>query len=549
MGVLVQIVVVAFVAFPCCQGFAPGARRFSWFRPRSSVGGMEGYKNTAPHRVANHTAMDVLESLNFLANIKYRDASVLALFETMEEPIDDSTPEVLALESMTHVEVPETAGESAAEHLVLKTTTNVEEPNQVVETHERARKVAVSEATIDAEIDALFQVSSYLEWNGKRDKKDPKKDKPSTDSESSGNAPDSSAPQGIGGSKGTVYNVNRLKKNLVQEMVKNYKTELWNDLGKPSADFTIVEDKLASLVQSNAVKCTTDSNLLDGEWTFAFGSRQNAAALMDPNRFDIAARRTTHTQAMHSAKVEGPFRSSTRTFYLEDMDEDEDAHVLDRTRYFGGMVGSVLRYNVTRLTRSSLMLDRCYQQWWIFGKRVRQKKFQEQRHQMEDLRILYADNDLCVSTSGDPAKNPFYVYTKSNAWVGRSQRMKRSVRHVFSILRRVRDSVLSILFLRKRVQDALVSKVAADDSTAARILVDVDDDTKKLTVLKLGDLENDVNAWEGEEDPFVHLSADERQEQLKKMRVKDIKRAGRRQKRKPKKDKRAEKRKPFKKPE
>lgn len=50
-------------------------------------------------------------------------------------------------------------------------------------------------------------------------------------------------------------------------------------------------------------------------------------------------------------------------------------------------------------------------------------------------------------------------------------------------------------------------------------------------------------------DPFVHLSADERQEQLKKMRVRDVRRAGQRQRRKPKKEKGKALPKTFKKPE
>ena len=99
--------------------------------------------------------------------------------------------------------------------------------------------------------------------------------------------------------------------------------------------------------------------------------------------------------------------------------------------------------------------------------------------------------------------------------------MKRNARRVLSGLRRVKNSVFNIIFLRKRLQNAVMAKVSSSygDPLAARILVNIDDDSKKMTVLKLGDLENDANAWEGEDDPFVHLSADERQEQLKKMRV------------------------------
>jgi cold shock CspA family protein len=107
-----------------------------------------------------------------------------------------------------------------------------------------------------------------------------------------------------------------------------------------------------------------------------------------------------------------------------------------------------------------------------------------------------------------------------------------------------------VLFLRKHVWSAIRPKKFTDDSNAARILVELDDETKKMTVLKLGDLENDLNAWEGEDDPFVHLSAVERQEKLKTMRVRDIEHAGRRERNKNgKKKRRAEKRKDFKKPE
>lgn len=348
-----------------------------------------------------------------------------------------------------------------------------------------------------------------------------------------------------------MYDVNPLKRNLVQDMMDRSKAQLWDDLGTPSVDISIVEDKLASLVQSNAVKCTTDSNLLDGEWTFAFGSRQSAAALMDPNRFDFAARRTPYTQVAKHAKREGSFRTMTRSFYLEDMLDEEDAHVLDKTRNFGGMLGSVRRYNVTRLTRTSLKLAPCSREWFLFGKRIREKKPQESSNQLEDLRILYVDNDLCLTASEDLDASPFYVYTRSKAWVGRGQRMKRNVRRVLSAMARVRRSFFSILFLRKRVTDAVVAKVTAKDSLASRMLVDIDDDSKRLTVLKLGDLENDASAWDGEDDPFVHLSADERQEKLKNMRVRDIHRAGRKQKkRKNKKDnKGTEVRKQFKKPE
>lgn len=432
---------------------------------------------------ANYTAMDVLASLNFVGNEKYREVCA----QTTRINIDDAK-----------VNLMETKGSEPKVHQVSATAKDASE----------SEKTELSNDETDS------------------------KDVPSV---------------GIGGEGGTVYDVNKLKRNLVQEMFQNYKKELWDDLGKPEADFSAVEDKLASLVQSNAVKCTTDSNLLDGRWTFALGSRQTALALMDSNRFDIAARRTALTQAVRAPKVDGPFRSSTRTFCLETMEEDEDAHVLDCTHLLGGLVSRVRRFNVTRLTRTSLNLQLCHEQTFLFGKRLFEKEFQEEP---VDLRILYVDSDLCISASNDLEVSPFSVYTKSDAWVGRSQRRKRQARRVWNVMRRLRDSFLTVLFLRKHVWSAIRPKKFTDDSNGARILVELDDETKKMTVLKLGDLENDLNAWEGEDDPFVHLSAVERQEKLKTMRVRDIEHAGRRERNKNgKKKRRAEKRKDFKKPE
>ena len=492
--------VVAVLACLCCvaQAFVPrslSVHPMRWTsKPAlvlvgSSVGGIEGY----PLRYgrANCTSKDVLASLHFLAfaNETGATANSVPLFESRSEAVVDELQHHVSASAASEEEGPDDAEEEP------------EDPN------ESSRDTSLNAAPSDS---------------------------------------------GIGGSSGTMYNVNRLKRNLVQEMVKDYKKELLDNMGKPSTDFALVEDKLASLVQSNPVSCTTDSNLLDGEWSFAFGSRQSASALMDPNRFDIAARRMAHTQVTHSASVEGLFRSSARTFYLEDLEEDEDAYVLDCTRFLGGLVRKDRRYNVTRLTRTSLKMDLCYQQWWLFGKRTRQQQFQENGDHV-DLRILYVDNDLCVSASNDLAVSPFYVYTKNDAWVSRGQRRKRNVRRVLDAMGRVRKSFWSIVTFRKRLWTVLAPPKVADDSTAARILVELDGDSKKLTVLKLGDLERDENAWEGEDDPFVHLSADERQEKLKNMRVRDIHREARRQMNRKaklgKKKKRKEERKAFKKPE
>lgn len=55
------------------------------------------------------------------------------------------------------------------------------------------------------------------------------------------------------------------------------------------------------------------------------------------------------------------------------------------------------------------------------------------------------------------------------------------------------------------------------------------DKESKLMALRLGDVGNnndDEDAWEGDEDPFVHLTADERQEIMKQMSIEEITEAG-----------------------
>jgi len=57
-----------------------------------------------------------------------------------------------------------------------------------------------------------------------------------------------------------------------------------------------------------------------------------------------------------------------------------------------------------------------------------------------------------------------------------------------------------------------------------------DDNISKLTALRLGDYgdssKDDEDAWGGKDDPFVHLTADERQSIMKQMSIGEIKKAG-----------------------
>ena len=52
------------------------------------------------------------------------------------------------------------------------------------------------------------------------------------------------------------------------------------------------------------------------------------------------------------------------------------------------------------------------------------------------------------------------------------------------------------------------------------------ENSSRLRVLRLGDTGDVDDAWEGTGDPFVHLSADERQRAIKSMNMRQIEIAG-----------------------
>jgi hypothetical protein len=62
----------------------------------------------------------------------------------------------------------------------------------------------------------------------------------------------------------------------------------------------------------------------------------------------------------------------------------------------------------------------------------------------------------------------------------------------------------------------------------------LDDKISKLRVLRLGDVyknDDEEGAWEGDEDPFVHLTADQRQQVMKTMSIEQIKKSRKHRKR------------------
>lgn len=366
---------------------------------------------------------------------------------------------------------------------------------------------------------------------------------------------------GIGGKDGLVYNVNRLKRNLVQETILKYKKELWNLLGEARPSPERVHEMLASLCQVNPVSTTTDSNLLDGSWSLVFRSNQPAKVLLRDNP-------TTTTRASASlvgrdilnsnnnnnkddqdgsANEKKPLlnlvRAATRRFYLEELEETEDPHVVDCTSYFGGILSRHRYREVDSLTRRSLHLDMAGTDWFLLGARCFTRNYALQQRTLQTVQILYLDGDIMISVEqGDDDKvvwedAPFCVYTKSSQWLARSQRLKRNLVLIGSYRPKVRR-VLARWLGRETPNDnddddeppSSSSTQPPRQRTDPNIMLQRNEDDTSFRVLKFGMASSSLdNAWEGEEDPFVHLTADERQKVIKGLSVKEIERMRARQ--------------------
>ena len=272
---------------------------------------------------------------------------------------------------------------------------------------------------------------------------------------------------GIGGNDGFVYDVNKLKRNLVQESVRGCKQELLVLLGdgrqvveskkdgkrkdnivvpkwKKERD-DLIEERLAGLVQTNPVSTTTDSNLLDGDWQFAFQTN-SAKTILDTSRFLLSKTKRGSPNSSNkqtkdankdvrggpwrfrSGRTESPFRSSTRQVFLENLSADEDAHIIEKTSMFGGLFQISRRYGVYGLTRTALDLDlmesesKCF--GFVLSKKGRSDFTGTKFGKPLEVQILYLDSDLCVSTTGEGLDGPVHIYTKGDLWVSGGAKRK-----------------------------------------------------------------------------------------------------------------------------
>eukprot|EP00956_Cyclotella_meneghiniana_P010855 scaffold15227_cov70-Cyclotella_meneghiniana.AAC.5 len=398
---------------------------------------------------------------------------------------------------------------------------------------------------------------------------------------------------GIGGNSGFTYDVNKLKRNLVQESVRGCKQELLTLLGdereysnakdtttKPTISVPnsrkdrddLIEDRLAALVQANPVSTTTDSNLLDGDWSFAFATK-SASGILDTSRFLLSKTKrkeatTDSSQIQYrnnkdvhvrggpwrfqTGRTENPFRSSTRQIFLENLSESEDAHIIDVTSVLGGIYTIKRRYEVFGLTRTALDLDLMESESRLLGISFRRKNMDDIRRTKDgaplEVQILYLDTDLCVCTTGLGLDGPLHVYTKSDLWTTDGYfslilcklRLLSKTAYWISTLEspfRIRQKI-SKLFTRQK------PGLSSPGSVLKAINIG------ELNINKDGTTKEDPS-WDGEDDPFYHLTPSERISVLKTMSLQDIYEAGLKRKTQNKKEKRrwTSREKQFKKPD
>ena len=148
--------------------------------------------------------------------------------------------------------------------------------------------------------------------------------------------------------------------------------------------------------------------------------------------------------------------------------------------------------------------------WSILGGRIPLRKYRdEDRIIPVTWDVLYSDNDVCIIAD---KKDSYAVYTKNEAYLRTGARRKL----------RMLLSYLPQLVLRWIPVDS--GRASSDDSIFSI------SPSKNLRVLKLGgsdSTDDEEEAWEGLKDPFVHLSAEERQRVLKSLSVTQIEAMGR----------------------
>ena len=321
-----------------------------------------------------------------------------------------------------------------------------------------------------------------------------------------------------------------------------------------------------SASKANPVSTTTDSNLLEGQWTHVFTSHK-ASDIVDPSRF-VFVRSTGDESstkpaagAIKSGVAENPVRSLYRQIHLEELDPDEVPYIVDTKTYFGGLWSISSQYDVTGLSRTAIDLGLKSQKLCLLGIRVPMKRkkgalrskmgatLANERSYIGSgqVQILYLDSDLCITTTEKGLAGPMLVYTKSKFWTtGRKGKFLASWLWSQQSPLRIRRKLIRLSPFNPSRRFAhsnglgelrVPAKYTESENSVLLQRDYSDSDRSRLLVLKMGEsiinpdgtLREDLS-WDGPSDPFVHLDAQERQRVLKKMTIKDIEAEGKAQK-------------------
>jgi len=244
------------------------------------------------------------------------------------------------------------------------------------------------------------------------------------------------------------YDVNKVKRNFVQEALAGFKWELFSLLNSTSHES--IDERVQNLVEINPVSTTTDSNLLDGRWHLAYSSV--------------------------------PVKHTSMVVSLENLPDLEQPHVVEEGRRRKKF------YSVEALTRTTLVLELRQVRWKMGFLKLRKNA---RRREVREIRVEYLDGDLCICTE----KEGYWVYTKSDfrgAFNGHLEEVRPSEKTNVS-----RAEVLPP-----------VTTEPVDTLPAPELRISLQD-------------ENSLS-WESSDDPFGHLSYEEKLGEIKKLSLEEL---------------------------
>jgi hypothetical protein len=215
---------------------------------------------------------------------------------------------------------------------------------------------------------------------------------------------------------------------------------------------------------------------------------------------------------------------------------------------------SISSYYLPQLTRKTLQLHPTFKTTTFFGTQGSTKFVQDDSNAIPifELQIIYLDSDIMMCMIGGDESN-LAIYTKNEDWIeARRQNLaSTTVSYLLSFESRLHLRRKFSRFFGKKEKKLSDVGLLSEEEYKKLLLRRFTDSESTLTALRLGEyrFNEEEFAWEGKDDPFVSLSADERQELIKKMSIGEIKKAGYIQKKIAKRRKDSVKRRSFNRPD